>query len=57
MYESCDEVRCRSDGWPQGGGGTASRIGPEPLFVCYGDGQTNRRGQARMMSLDDDVRR
>ena len=32
------EVCCRSDGGVRGEGGTAPRIGFEPLFVCNGDG-------------------
>ena len=38
MYNS-GEVCSRSDGGVRGeGGGAASRIGFEPLFVCNGDG-------------------
>ncbi|KAK2889870.1 hypothetical protein Q8A73_018170 [Channa argus] len=44
MYESCKTVVrcCRCDRGVQGGGGSASRIGFEPLLVCSGDGQTDR---------------
>ena len=49
-------VRCRSDGWLQGGSRAASRIIPEPLFVCYGDGQTEMRQEALlMMMFADDI--
>ena len=30
------------------------RIRPEPFLVCYGDGQTDRCGEARIF-VDDDV--
>ena len=49
-----DEVQCRKDWWLQGGGGTASRISPEPLCDCYGERQTDRLGQA-WISVDDNV--
>ena len=34
--------------------GVASRILPEPFLVSYGDGQTDKWGQA-MISMEDDV--
>ena len=45
MYEDCNsgEVCCRCDRGVEGGGGTASGISSEPLLICYGDGQTDRR--------------
>ena len=42
MYEISCEVLCRSDKWLQAGGETASRTCLESLFVCNGDGQTDR---------------
>ena len=38
QYDS-SEMSSRSDRWLQGGDGTLSRVGPDHLPVCYGDGQ------------------
>ena len=40
MYDS-GGVHCRSNRWLQDRAGTGSRIGSEPILVCYGDGQTD----------------
>ena len=43
---------CRSEK-----GETVSRIGPEPLLVCFGNGHTDRIGKSRIwtMMLVDDI--
>lgn len=50
------EVHCRNDRWVPRGGGITSGISSEAPLVCGGNGQVDRRGQARV-SVDDDVRR